>query len=123
MTGSKPPEFADALGPYEALVYGDYGSRHPLGWGFRLVERLGETRFEALRQLAQQQGWTVACLIPGVRWGLVIRWLTHEEATAQYGAVTGIERGPKGGFRSITFGAAKFIGPEARCLLPPDPAP
>ncbi len=41
-------------------------------------------------------------------WYLITKVLTPEEARAQYGEVTDLELGPRGGFRGVTFGSKKF---------------
>jgi hypothetical protein len=50
-------------------------------------------------------------------WVLVERWLTPEEAAKQYGKVTAMDLGPRGGFRSVTYGATTLYH---RALRPND---
>lgn len=46
------------------------------------------------------------CIYPN--WYLITKTLTRQEAIATYGPETDIERGPRGGFKTITFGTTKF---------------
>jgi len=42
-------------------------------------------------------------------WIIVEKYLTREEAIQKYGAITNEEFGPRGGWKSVTFGDKKFI--------------
>jgi hypothetical protein len=42
------------------------------------------------------------------KWFLITKWLTPDDAKRQYGEVTAIEAGPRGGYRSVTYGAKRF---------------
>ena len=101
MTHDPPAEYQDAIGQFGVvLVDGDT----PVAWGWRIVRPVGESRFEALRA-----SHAVACIAMG-EWCIIATTLTAEEAEKRYGAVTNIERGPRGGYRSITYGKTTFRG-------------
>lgn len=98
-----PPEGYEAeLSEYRIVLH-DGCCGEPIGWGFLIRRHLGEDRFNALGEYGDLE-----CITAG-SWCLVVRWLTPEEAVAQYGKVTAVERGPRGGFKSITYGAKRFL--------------
>ena len=45
---------------------------------------------------------------------LIVTNLTREEAIEKYGLVTNEDFGPKGGWKSVTFGTTKFISKYMR---------
>lgn len=49
----------------------------------------------------------MVCLTPGV-WGYVDSIVTREECIELYGPITEEEYGPRGGWKSVTFGTTKF---------------
>ena len=99
-----PAGYENDLSDYQEVGFDAYCGK-PLSWGFRLRGHLGEDRFNALRQ----HGELVCVGFPNGRWSLIVKRLSKQEALDRYGAVTQEERGPRGGFRSITFGTTKFI--------------
>ena len=76
-------------------------------WCFELLKRITETRFEALRQFG-----SLECSYP--TWFLITKALTRKEAIEAYGAITDEEFGPRGGWKSVTFGDKKFISRKLR---------
>jgi len=92
--------FEDALGPYEVQSYDAY-SGEPVAWGFKIIKRLGEDRFNELREKAELE-----CVYPD--WFVVSKKLTREEAIQLYGPVTHEEFGPRGGWKYIEFGDKRF---------------
>ncbi len=97
-----PPEgFEQNLSAYGPRVC-DMSCGETVGWGFRIVQRLSDERLAELRKYGD-----IHCFSAG-DWALITRWLTYHEALGLYGHVTNVERGPRGGFRSITFGAKRF---------------
>lgn len=101
-----PAGYEEDLSGYGPVLT-DGMSSQPIGWGFVVRRHLGDERFGALRSYGEME-----CVDhrggPGA-WALIVKRLTFEEAVAKYGAVTKIDRGPRGGFRSITFGATCFL--------------
>jgi hypothetical protein len=95
------------LGPYQVCFCDSY-SGEPISWGYPVLKRLGPDLWEQ----AQQHG-TMKCDhgLDG-KWYLIARVLTLSEARKQYGDVTHLEIGPRGGFRSVTFGKTKFCAKE-----------
>lgn len=100
----KPPEGCEAvLSEYSPVVFDGICGK-PVGWGFRLLSRLGEDRFNALAAFGKLEclgGWPS-------KWVLVVKELTPEQAKIEYGSITHVELGPRGGFRSVTFGETRF---------------
>jgi hypothetical protein len=105
LTPKKPRGYEVDLGDYRVLLV-DSSSGEPVAWGFPLLKSLGEERFSALGQLGE-----LACLdhVNGGKYGFVVRRLNHAEAIRKYGEVTGRETGPRGGWRSITYGKTQFL--------------
>jgi hypothetical protein len=108
MLPTPPAGYELELSTYGPQVY-DAACGEIIGWGFRILRHLGEERFEALRVHGEAHCFTAGS------WALITRWLTCAEAATQYGAVASVERGPRGGFRSITYGSKRFA---SRRLLP-----
>lgn len=98
----KPTGYEKDLSEYHAVLI-DTGCSEPVAWGFALTKHLGEEKFEALKRFGMPY-----CISMG-KWVLVVKWLTSEEAEKKYGPVTSIERGPKGAFKSITYGNKRFV--------------
>lgn len=98
----KPPaEFAEVLGTYATLVI-DKGCREPIGWGFRILRKLEDPEAEAMKRIGD-----IDWLGPD-EFGLIVRWLSEEEAEAKYGKRGDVEFGPKGGFRQVMYGDKAF---------------
>jgi len=96
--------FESVLGESQVLLC-DGWSGKPIAWGRPITEHLGDQRFAELRA---EVGADLVCIRMG-SWGVVERRLTREEAIAQYGEITDEEFGPRGGWKSVTFGETKFI--------------
>jgi hypothetical protein len=91
-------------------MFGAYGpqiidsfSGEPIGWGHKLLAHLGD-RFEELSDYGDPEYTRQTD-----QWLLITRWLTPSEARAKYGEVTNLEVGPRGGFKSVTFGSTRFL--------------
>lgn len=95
----KPSGFESDLSEYGPMIY-DSCSGEPVAWGFRINNHLGN-KFEELRQ-----NYDLECIFP--TWFVITKRLTREMAINLYGPETEIERGPRGGFKSITFGTMRF---------------
>lgn len=106
MTVTKPRGFEKYLGDYEAVVF-DEECGEPVAWGFEVVEKMSEERYEALKQYYQIEF--------GPPYSVVVLRLGYREAVEKYGEPGPIERGPRGGFKSLTFGETKF---SSRCVSP-----
>lgn len=102
----KPAGYEDDLSDFKECLFDGY-SGEPVGWGFELLRRVEESRFEALRQFG-----TLECSYP--KWFLIRQTLGRNEAISKYGAITDEEFGPRGGWKSVTFGDTKFISRSLR---------
>lgn len=96
-----PTEFIECLGPYEAVGY-DSACGEPIAWGFYLRRRLSDAQWDALNEYG-----SLECF--GSSWALVVKRLTHAEAIEKYGEVSACPTGPRGGWRSITYGTRQFL--------------
>lgn len=94
-------ESLDYLSPYKAQIF-DSWSGEPIGWGYRITRRIGDEKFGELDLFGGLE-----CIYPD--WYLIRKYLTRKEAIEKYGKVTDEEYGPRGGWRSVTFGKTKFI--------------
>ena len=99
---NKPEGYEEVLSEHGPVVF-DGGCGEPVAWGFLLLCRIGEKRFDALASFGK-----LVCLSFG-RWALVTKELTPKEAEAKYGSVSRLELGPRGGFRSATYGEKSFL--------------
>lgn len=98
-----PEELVPYLGEYKACLY-DSASSQPVMWGYPVHRHMGEE----LWAQAQKYG-TMECTHDyPQKWFLITKYLTVAEARKQYGEVTDLEVGPRGGFRSVTYGEKKF---------------
>lgn len=50
----------------------------------------------------------------GSHWGYVTSSITREECIKLYGEITNEEFGPRGGWKSVTFGKTRFISNRLR---------
>lgn len=100
-TWARPPGYETDLSEYKPCLF-DSCCGEPVAWGFEIVRRLGEDRFEALRQFGSLQ-------YGDSKWFLITRELTRAEAIDNYGPITAEEFGPRGGWKSVTFGNKRFF--------------
>ena len=100
-TQEKPKGYEKELANFAPVIF-DGQCGEPIGWGFQIVSHLGDERFNELRKFGELE-----CIYP--TWFLVTEKLSREEASKKYGEVTAEEFGPRGGWRSVTFGTKKFI--------------
>jgi len=73
----------------------------PIGWGYKILEYLGDEN----RHEIQKYG-ILHCCYPN--WYLITKKISREEAEKTYGKITNEEFGPRGGWRSATFGDKTF---------------
>ncbi len=97
----KPVGYESVLSDFKACVFDGYCGE-PVAWGFEILEKLGEERWEALKVHGQLQ-----CLYP--KWFLIMHELSRAEAISKYGEVKAEIFGPMGGWKSATFGSKQFV--------------
>jgi hypothetical protein len=92
------------------IFFGGYGPQfhdgyygEPIAWGYEVLARMSEDRWAKASEYGRLE-----CVHETGDWYLITKILTPEEACAQYGGVTDLELGPRGGFRSVTYGSKKF---------------
>jgi hypothetical protein len=95
----------------------DSSCSEPIGWGYELTwpERLSPELFDEIgmygvwdaRPRDPQEFFGKPC--PSVaQWFLITKYLSLDEAQRVYGENVTYERGPRGGFRSMTVGKMRF---------------
>lgn len=112
---AKPKGYENDLREYAACFF-DGICGEPVGWGFKLVRYLGEDRFHGLEHTPEYPNVRLECGhgYPS-NWYLIAKHLTREEAIQKYGKVTEEIFGPRGGWKSVTFGDKKF---GSDCVAP-----
>jgi hypothetical protein len=101
-----PSAFTKYLAGFRACLFdGECGE--PIAWGFPITDRMSEDEFRELGAFGYLE-----CVYPS--WFLITRRLTREEAIVQYGQVTDEEFGPRGGWKSVTFGTKTFCSRTMR---------
>ncbi len=111
---NKPQGFESVLGDEEVCIR-DSNCKLPVYWGYKLLEQIGEERFKELKLVAEVK-FAPGPKYPEGTWFVVSQVLSYQDALVLYGPATGIEYGPRGGFRNVTFGEITFSSKE---LLPP----
>lgn len=97
----KPKGYEDSLGEYRVCLVDGYCGE-PIAWGYKIIRHLGQERFSALRRT-----YHLECAYPN--WYVITKALGHKQAKKKYGKITAQERGPRGGWKSVTFGEKTFI--------------
>ncbi|SIS77425.1 hypothetical protein SAMN05421788_1011133 [Filimonas lacunae] len=104
MQPQKPIGFEKYLSEFGPVSYDPFCGE-PVAWGFKITRHLGDDLFNDLGKHGQ-----LVC-IDGFNssWALVTKTLNRNEAIALYGEVTNEVFGPRGGWKSITFGNKVFV--------------
>lgn len=115
--GPKPPKaFKEWLGPFQTLVI-DKGCREPIGWGFKILKKIEDDAIAMAMKTHGDIDWLGTLNDDGEQeFGLVIQWLTAEQATLRYGPQGDIVWGPRGGFKQVLYGTKAF---NHRKMCPP----
>jgi hypothetical protein len=103
LVSDMPSELRSAFGEYGPCLR-DGASGEPIGWGHRIQRHLGEEKWAE----AGKYGDLVFGGELGI-WLLITKWLAPTEAIEKYGEVTEVERGPRGGFKSVIYGQTRFL--------------
>lgn len=104
VTEALPEDLKEYLGSFGPQAYDAYCGE-PVGWGYKIVKHCGDEIWSRLSKFGEQ-----VCLHGSydTTWVLITRKLSREEAETLYGSVTNEEFGPRGGWKSVTFGDKKF---------------
>jgi len=97
-----PADLRKFFGGYAAQFHDGYCGE-PIAWGYKVVARMDEKRWAKVSEYGPLE-----CAHETGEWYLITKVLTPDEAHVQYGEVTGLELGPRGGFRSATYGSKRF---------------
>jgi hypothetical protein len=76
-------------------------------WSGKPVARVRYVR-DMPTELFNQHRDKMVCVTIGM-WGYLEMVVTREECIERYGKITDEEYGPRGGWKSVTFGTTKFI--------------
>lgn len=101
-----PDKFLPYLGEYGPQVL-DKNAGVCVGYGHAIIgEKLGEDAWRELSAYGKQ-----VYVNPGPQgyWVLVTQVLTKAEAIQTYGPITNVQYGPRGGFKSVTYGQTTFV--------------
>jgi hypothetical protein len=98
-----PSDLRRFFGPY-GPQFSDGYCGETIAWGHAVLARMGEESWNTASEYGQLE-----CSHASGNWFLVTKWLTPDEARGQYGEVTAVEIGPRGGFRSVTYGEKRFL--------------
>ena len=98
-------KYKDYISSEEEAVAYDSDCGEPIKWGYKIINRMPEDLFNSLYNIK----WGKLECIEWGHWAIVTKNLEYEEAVEKYGKVTNEEFGPRGGFRSITFGTTCFV--------------
>lgn len=96
-----PEELRKHFSPFKAVGF-DGWCGEPTMWGYTPNHHLGE---ELWAEAAKYGHWE--CFGMG-DWSLVTEKLTPELAEEKYGPIKKVDRGPRGGFRNVTYGEKTF---------------
>lgn len=107
-----PEKFLPFLGQYGGHLK-DHASKEVIGFGYPITQKLGDDLWTELGTYGKQIFDPKAKM-----WFLIIYSLTREQAVEKYGPITNEEYGPRGGWKSVTFGTTKMdnaiFKPEAK---------
>jgi len=76
----------------------------PVSWGYEILKRMGDDMWAETSHLGRKE----CAYGSGGNWYLITKYLSKEEAISKYGEVTKTDRGPRGGYRSETYGLKTF---------------
>ncbi|WP_300599966.1 hypothetical protein [Niabella sp.] len=111
MEPAKPPGFENYLSSFAPVVDDPYCGE-PVAWGFKIITYLGEDLFRELGKHGRLE------CVDGFNssWALIVKTLTREDAVEKYGIISNEVFGPRGGWKSTTFGdktfCHRFLRPE-----------
>jgi hypothetical protein len=97
-----PAELRSFFGAYGPQFYDGYCGE-PVAWGHPVLKRMDDARWQEASEYGDLQ-----CAHLSGRWFLITKWLTVQEAQEKYGEVKNLELGPRGGFRTATYGDKRF---------------
>lgn len=109
LTPKAPAGFEKWLSPvFETLLH-DKGSNTAIGWGFKLTAKIEDDTVAArLKEHGDIEFLHTQTADGANEYGLVVLWLSPEVAERKYGKPSGLEFGPRGGFRQILYGKTVF---------------
>jgi hypothetical protein len=97
------PDLRKFFGPYGPQLSDSYCGE-TIAWGHAVLARMGEANWNNAAEYGQ-----LVCDHESSAWFLITKWLVPDEARRQFGEVSAIEAGPRGGFKSVTYGTKRFV--------------
>lgn len=98
-----PEHLKKYLSDYGPCVFDGWCGK-PIRWGYEFIRYVPtDAEYEEISKYG-----VIDIIYPSKSKSLITKILTKDEAIKLYGEVTEIERGPRGGFRTMTFGTTKF---------------
>jgi hypothetical protein len=101
MSAAKPQGYENYLSDYKPCLF-DGWCGETIGWGFEVTAEIPRQLFEILPRFGSVE-------TSSGTWFLITKWLSREKAEKRFGPVSNEEYGPRGGWKSVTFGTTKFI--------------
>jgi hypothetical protein len=107
-----PKGYEPYLGRYGVVVT-DGGVS--IGWGFPVIRQMSEEMFRNFPGCPVLVSYKSDLYFSALRgesignWVFVTRWLTPQESLKNYGQITKVSLGPRGGWRSVTYGTTTFF--------------
>jgi hypothetical protein len=101
-----PEKFKPYLGAYGGHLCDGFCGE-VIGWGHPVLAHLGEDLWREIQSYGSMECVTDEHLQS--KWYLIVKRMTREDAIEKYGPVTDEEWGPRGGWKSVTFGKKKFM--------------
>lgn len=98
--------FEECFGEKTFTIFDGYCGE-PIKWGRKVVKRVGEEDFDLMRRAHNIEYISDT-------WMVIDRTLSREEAIKLYGEITDEEYGPRGGWKSVTFGDKRFNSKEMK---------
>lgn len=92
----------EAFSKKQSIIYDSYCGE-PIIWGRYIAEGIHGDILDEIKM-----GFNVQYISSAKRWFLIEKTLTRGEAIKKYGEITDEEYGPKGGWKSVTFGKKRF---------------
>lgn len=124
MNKPQEPEISVELKEYLGEFGIQFGSEEfPTAWGFKIIKHLGEEKWVELGRYGKKE-FIQSDYNPLVgNWYLITHFLTREEAVKLFGPITKETFGPRGGWRSVTFGTKTFYSRQFKVHISESPAP
>ena len=96
---------APFIGSYKECFF-DSNCGEPIAWGYQILRRMSDDDYADVRRhfaIEYAHDSLPACQF------IIVKLLSYKEVVDKYGEQTDLVLGPRGGFKSVTFGSKRFI--------------